>query len=55
MLFCVTILFFVAIWKAEGIPVDSNKKEVSAKSVDVWCIKFQPEEFSIETISFKFK
>ena len=37
MLFCVTILFFVAIWKAEGIPVvDSNEKEVSAKSVDVW-------------------
>ena len=36
MLFCVTILFFVAIWKAEGIPVDSNEKEVSVQSVDVW-------------------
>ena len=61
MLFCVTILFFVAIWKAEGIPVDSNEKEVSVQVCSQWmcrcvvCKKFQPEEFSIGTISFKFK
>ena len=45
MLFCVTILFFVAIWKAEGIPVDSNEKEVSVQSVDVWCIYFNQKSF----------
>ena len=37
MLFCVSILFFVSNCKAEGIPIDSNEKEVSAQSVDLLC------------------